>query len=148
MIKKNFDERRTLIIPGNEQETLLFCANQFIAIGKKAIAEAGRFTVALSGGSTPQALFKLLSEPFFLLALDWSKVLLFWSDERSFPPDNSESNYFNAMQSGLSKLPILSNHIYRMHAEEDIEKNAHEYEIIIRKMLPTQDFDLVMLGMG
>lgn len=144
MIEKKFDERRTIIIPGNELETVAFCARQFIAIGKKAIAAKGRFITALCGGNTPQAIFKLLSTPSLSNALDWTKVLFFWSDERAVSPDSAESNYHNAMEAGLKTLPILPKHVFRMRAEEEIEKNAQAYARLIEPL----QFDLIMLGMG
>lgn len=143
-----FDKRRDMIIPGNAQETVIFCAKQFLQIGRKSIEKNGFFSVALSGGSTPNAIFKEISKPDHAQSLDWSKVLCFWSDERSTPPNHSESNYFNAMQSGLAALPILPENIFRMPAEKDIEENALAYEQLIRQKLPSLQFDLMMLGMG
>ena len=144
----NFDERRSIITPGNAEETILFCVDQFIAIGQEAIKNHNFFAVALSGGQTPNAIYKKLSEPNTIDRLDWSKVICFWSDERSVPPTHSDSNYKNAMAAGLSKLPLLEDHIFRMHAAKDIEKNAAAYEAQIRLVLPSLSFDLMMLGMG
>lgn len=143
-----FDERRDVIVPGNAEETVKFCTEQFLAIGKEAIEKRGLFSVAFSGGTTPQAIFRMLSSPLYCNALDWEKVLCFWSDERSAPPDSVENNYFAAMQSGLGELPLRKENIFRMHAETDIEKNATSYESLIRTHVPSSAFDLVMLGMG
>ncbi|MFI0434573.1 MAG: 6-phosphogluconolactonase [Parachlamydiaceae bacterium] len=143
-----FDGRRNLVIPGNKEETIFFCANQFIEIADDAIKKHGIFTVALSGGSTPNALFSHISESTHSQKIDWSKVLCFWSDERSVPPQSSESNYFNAMKAGLGKLPLIKDNIFRMHAEGDIQNNAEAYERIIKEKVPHLQFDLMMLGMG
>ncbi|WP_068469221.1 6-phosphogluconolactonase [Candidatus Protochlamydia phocaeensis] len=145
---QSFDERRDIIIPGDAQQTISFCAQQFIEIGQQAIASHGFFAVALSGGQTPHAIFKELSQPAYRQKLDWKKVLCFWSDERSVPPDHPESNYLTAMQAGLATLPIPKEHIFRMQAEMDIEENAANYESLIRQWIPSCSFDLVMLGMG
>jgi 6-phosphogluconolactonase len=145
---ESFDKRRDIIIPGNSEETVLFCTKQFIQIGHEAIEQHGFFSVALSGGHTPNAIFKEISQPSYAQALDWSKVLCFWSDERSVPPDHPESNYFNAMKAGLSTLPLLPENIFRMPAEKDIEENALAYEHLIRQKIPSLQFDLIMLGMG
>ncbi len=145
---ESFDDRRDIIIPGNAEETILFSTRQFIQIGQEAIQQNGSFIVALSGGQTPHAIFKELSKPSYRQALDWSKVICFWSDERSTPPDNTENNYFSAMQAGLATLPLRPENIFRMPAEENIEENALAYERLIRKKVPSLQFDLIMLGMG
>lgn len=144
---ESFDKRRDIIVPGNKEETILFCAKQFIQIGSEAIKNNGFFSVALSGGSTPNAIFKELSNTY-AQALDWSKVLCFWSDERSVPPDHRESNYFNALQAGISTLPLSPQNIFRMPAEKDIEENALAYDYLIRQKIPSLKIDLIMLGMG
>lgn len=143
-----FDNRRDLIIPGDAAETASFCTRQFIQIGQEAISKNGQFAVALSGGQTPHAIFKELSQPSNREALDWNKVLCFWSDERSVPPTNPENNASTAMQAGLASLPLKPENIFRMKAEENIEENALAYEKLIREKVPSLQFDLLMLGMG
>jgi 6-phosphogluconolactonase len=145
---KSFDERRNLIIPGSETQTVQFCVDQFIEVAQQAIGSHGFFTVALSGGSTPNAIFKALSHPKNVAKVDWDHVFCFWSDERSVPPNHSENNYQAAMQAGIGSLPIPKNHIFRMHAESDIEENAKNYEKHIQDHVPEGRFDLIMLGMG
>ena len=143
-----WDERRDLIIESNEEKALQFCADQFVEICKESIAAHNSFFVALSGGSTPKALFKLLTKPPYSTKIDWSKVHLFWGDERSVPPNNLESNFHMAMEAGFSAMPIPPSQIHRMVAEQDIEKNALDYELLIEKHLQGKGFDLIMLGMG
>lgn len=143
-----FDERRDIVIPGDKTKTIEFCVKQFVQIANESINTHGFFTVALSGGSTPNAIYKELSQPPYKDQVDWNKVYLFWSDERSVSPDSSESNYHNSMQAGLAFLNIPSDQIFRMKGEEDIEENAFAYEQIIRNRVPGLHFDLVMLGMG
>lgn len=145
---ESFDERRDIVIPGNAEETIQFCVQQFIQIAQEAIQENGVFAVALSGGQTPHAIFKELSNPIYHKAIDWSKVICFWSDERSAPPNNPENNYFSAMQAGLKSLPLPPENVFRMPAEENIEENALAYDQLIRKKVPSLQFDLIMLGMG
>lgn len=143
-----YDERRDIIIPGDAKETVTFAVEQLIAIANEAIAKRGMFTVALSGGSTPKAIFELLAKKPYCDQIAWDKVRIFWSDERSVPPDHPDSNYHMAMQAGLSTLPISRKHIFRMVAEEDIETGAAQYEELISEMVPSGKFDLIMLGMG
>lgn len=143
-----YDDRRDIIIPGDEEETVAFCTRQWIQIGQEAISKRGQFAVALSGGHTPNAIFKELSKPENIKSLDWSKVLCFWSDERSVPPTDPESNYHAAMQAGFATLPLKPENIFRMQGEGAIEEHAKAYEELIRKQLPSFQFDLIMLGMG
>ncbi len=145
---QGFDKRRGLFIGETLEETIKFCVEQFIDIGQKAIKDHNFFAVAISGGQTPNAIFRQLSEDKNKNKLDWSKVLLFWSDERAVSPDDPESNYHNAMEAGLNKLPMLPDHIFRMVGEKDIEENGAAYDALIRYVLPTLQFDLMMLGIG
>lgn len=146
---RTLDPRRQLIVPGDKEAYLDFCVSQWISIAKQAIATCGHFAVALSGGSTPKALFSRLAQDPYKDALDWGKVLIFWSDERSVPPEDPDSNYRMAMDAGFSQLPLNPENIFRMHAEEEArEEAAHRYEQVIRSKLPEGRFDLIMLGMG
>lgn len=145
---KNFDERRDIIVPGNKDQTIEFCVKQFIRIARDAIQDRSIFTVALSGGSTPNAIYKELSRPPYKEQVDWTKVYLFWSDERPVPPSDPESNYHNSMQAGLQDLGVPVQNIFRMEAEGEMEESALAYEQIIREKVPSMSFDLVMLGMG
>lgn len=146
---KAWDARRDLIIPGDYQATIDYSIKMFIELANKAIENHGCFAVALSGGSTPNAIYRGLALPENRKHVDWSRVLCFWGDERCVPLDNPESNYHNAMQAGLSQLPLKSGNIFPMDTSgEDLEKQAAVYEEILRKKLPKQTFDLVMLGMG
>jgi 6-phosphogluconolactonase len=142
------DNRRRLLIPGSAEQTLAYALADWIKTAQEAIAKKGSFFVALSGGSTPKALFTELSKNY-ASALDWSKVWLFWSDERQVLPTDPESNFHMAMiESHLSDLSIDAHHIFRMPAEKEIEANAQNYEKSIRSVLPEGQFDLIMLGMG
>lgn len=108
----------------------------------------GYFAVALSGGSTPKAIFQALAKPPHSTEIDWTKVLLFWGDERNVAPTDSESNFRMAIEAGFKNLPIPHEHIFRMKAEDDLEKHAEEYERQIKETLQGRPFDLVMLGVG
>lgn len=143
----DLDEHRKLAIPGNEEETLQFCATNWLKIASEAIKDHGFFSVALSGGSTPKKIYQKIAAKENQKALDWEKVYLFWSDERSAGPESVDSNYYSAMQE-LSKLNIPSANIYRMIAEKDPEQNAIAYESTIKQTLSGRPFDLIMLGMG
>jgi len=142
------DDRRKLEVPGGHKETVEYCTKHFLKCGSKAINDHGSFFVALSGGSTPKSIFKNLATDPYKEEIDWSKVYLFWSDERSVEPTDHDSNYKMAMDAGMGSLGIPKGHIFRMEAETDIEEKALEYEKHIHKILGDRPFDLVMLGMG
>ncbi len=84
---------REIIICGDVDELNRKAAEQFIGLACNAIEQSGRFAVALSGGSTPKALYSLLASPDYRERVDWSRVHLFWGDERCVPPDHAESNF-------------------------------------------------------
>jgi 6-phosphogluconolactonase len=130
-------------------------ADEFIRCSREAIAARGRFTVALSGGSTPKRLYQLLADPPFRDQVDWGKVEFFWGDERSVPPDHNDSNFHTAREAMLRRLPIPPEHIHRMEAERtDRDAAARDYEAAIARVFnvptggPPPAFDLILLGMG
>jgi 6-phosphogluconolactonase len=130
-------------------------ADVFIAAANHAVEKKGAFTVALSGGSTPKALYSLLTTDRDLNArVPWQKIDFFFGDERHVPPDHADSNYRMAHEALLSKAPVNPARVFRMRGEyQETEKAAAEYEQALREyfhlsagQLPR--FDLVMLGMG
>lgn len=138
---------------GSPQELFQATAEKFCSLGSKAIEARGKFTVALSGGSTPRGLHQELAT-HFAPRLDWSKVFFFWGDERHVPPDSSESNYRMAKETLLSKLPIPSQNILRVQSElPDARQAAAKYEQTMREFFELEAdsfprFDFVLLGMG
>ncbi len=129
-------------------------AEEFVRLANEATASDGRFTVALSGGSTPKALYTLLAGNTFRARIPWDNVHLFWGDERCVPPDHADSNYRMARESLLDHAPIPQENIHRMLGEEaDPAKAATSYEATLREsfgLAPGQfpRFGLVLLGMG
>ena len=130
-------------------------ADAFLRAAREAIDATGRFTVALSGGSTPKAIFKLLADNHAAGAnmLPWDKVQLFFGDERHVPPDHPESNFRMASETLLSKVPIPAENIHRIEGELNAADAAARYEARLRSVFAitgngTPRFDLIMLGMG
>ncbi|MEL6672782.1 MAG: 6-phosphogluconolactonase [Bacteroidota bacterium] len=109
------------------------------------------FHMALSGGSTPKILFDLLAAEY-PEEIDWSKVHIWWGDERCVPPDHEESNYRMTRERLLDKVAIQSAHIHRVLGENDPQEEAARYAAEIMNHVPQVEgaprFDLVMLGMG
>lgn len=118
---------------------------------EEAIADKGRFSVALSGGSTPRALYETLSGEF-IDRIDWSRTFLFWGDERHVPPDHEESNYRMAAESLISHVPIPAENVFPVPTgERTAEKAARSYEKALRRFFRGEDlpgFDFVLLGLG
>ncbi len=130
-------------------------ADEFILAARAAIPARGRFTVALSGGSTPKAIFALLAaeELSGSNRLPWDQVRIFFGDERHVPPDHPDSNYRMASEALLAKVPIPEGNVHRVQAELDAASAAADYETELRQVFALQAgevprFDLIMLGLG
>lgn len=119
-------------------------ADWFAELASAAIARDGRFAVVLSGGSTPRAMHQSLAARYHD-QIDWSKVYVYWGDERTVPPDHPESNYGMARETLLSRVPIPPDNIFRMAGERDPQAAAEAYAEILGA---TPAFHLVYLGMG
>ncbi len=102
---------------------------------RRALAERGRFRVALSGGQTPIPFFHRLPQSDEVATLDWSSVDIFWTDERCVPPSDPQSNYGTAWKEGLSALPIPAHCIHRIQAERPPADAAERYEKDLREQL-------------
>jgi 6-phosphogluconolactonase len=133
----------------------LASARRFALKIEQAVATRGIARMAISGGSTPQAMFQLLADPAqpFLATIPWDKLQLFWVDERCVPPDHPDSNYGVCRKLLLSKVPIPEANVFRMEGELDPHEAASRYEAAIRNALKLEGaesphFDMVELGMG
>ncbi|BFO68399.1 6-phosphogluconolactonase [Chryseobacterium sp. KCF3-3] len=125
-------------------------ADTFVDLSKKSIQKNDRFVVALSGGSSPKAIFKLLATPEYKEQIEWSKVYFFWVDERWVPLNDDKSNFRMTDEALLNQVPIDQNHIFPMYAEGITpEDYAKAYEQQIRTVLGDDGvFDFILLGMG
>lgn len=125
-------------------------AEQFVELSEKAIAATSRFTVSLSGGSTPRQMYLDLAADEFRDRVNWSRVFFFWGDERAVPPDDPQSNFRMANEALLSRVPIPPDNIYRIPAEKSPESAAGEYEQTLKRFWNGSlvGFDLILLGLG
>ena len=143
-------EIRTLTTP---QELFEAAAEEVLRAAKEAVEKRGRFTIALSGGSTPKNLFNLLATNARTV-LPWDRTFFFWGDERHVPPTDPDSNYHMAEETMLSKIPVAAGNVFRMAAENpDAAAAAEAYEQTLRKFFALETgqfprFDLILLGMG
>ena len=125
-------------------------AAQFIAeTAAAAIADRGRFSVALAGGSTPREAYVRLAKRS---DVDWSRWHVFFGDERCVPPEHADSNFRMAHEALLAHVPIPATHVHRIEGErEDRQAAALDYETCLRGVLTNPGdpvLDLVLLGIG
>ncbi len=128
----------------------LKAAKIFVELSDMCIKQNGRFSVAISGGSTPIKLFSLISNEY-RNDINWERVHIFWADERCVPAEDKESNYGNAYKAFISKVPLPNANIHRIKGEEEPVKEARRYEeeiINFFNMKDTPSFDLILLGLG
>ena len=132
------------------EEINITAADLFVAAAQKAIAEKGKFTAVLTGGSSPAGIYKLLASDAYKTKIDWSKVFIFWGDERWVPLNDDLSNAKMSYATLLSHVAIPSENIFEMYKDGVTPEDfAATYEQSIRKVLGDEGkFDLILLGMG
>lgn len=131
-------------------------AREFVARAREAVEARGSFFVALSGGSTPNAVYSLLADPAgeFYGQVQWDRVHVFWGDERFVAPDHRDSNYRAARAALLSRVPIPEGQVHRVRTEfAAASKSAEDYAHVLRVFFRLKAgglprFDLIFLGMG
>ena len=143
---------RTIEILATAADLFHAAAEEFVRVGRLAIGAQGRFSVALSGGSTPKKLYSLLASNH--ADFPWNRAFFFFGDERHVPPSDDESNYRMVSEALLSKISIPPSNVFRVMAEDpDAAAAASDYEIQIRTFFELKPaefprFDLILLGMG
>lgn len=137
-------------IYNNTEEINTAAADIFTTSAQKAIAEKGKFTAVLTGGSSPAGIYKLLASDDYKNKIDWSKVFIFWGDERWVPLNDDLSNAKMSYATLLSHVPIPKSNIFEMYKDGTTpEDYAIAYEQSIRNVLGDEGkFDLILLGMG
>jgi 6-phosphogluconolactonase len=123
-------------------------ARHFEERARSAVRDGGRFTVALSGGSTPRTLYELLSQR---ADLPWSHTELCFGDERAVPPDDDSSNA-RMVHATLTRCDFVpKERVHRIRGELPAPAAARDYEQTLRALFPGQPlprFDLILLGLG
>src|SRR3954447_25679116 len=127
-------------------------ANSFLQLA--TAKHEAPFSVALSGGSTPKALYLQLAEEPYRSQVPWKQIHFFWGDERHVPPDDEQSNFRMANQALLAKVPVPAENVHRIRSEvADANVAAEQYEHELRNFFELNQgelpvFDLVLLGVG
>ena len=138
----------------SDSQAAAAAAEFVLEVGQEAVRAKGRFLIALSGGTTPENLYRALSSPSFADRFDWSRAIFFFSDERCVPPNDPRSNYALADKTLFAPLNITPSQVYRMAGESsDPQAAASEYERQLRlvtKTVPSAQpsLDLILLGLG
>ena len=133
----------------NPEETLEKIAEFFIAIAKQSIAEHEKFSVALSGGSSPKKMYEILAAGY-KNAIDWNKVYFFFGDERYVPKTDPDSNFLMAKKALFDPLKISETQIFAVNTSIEPEIAALQYGDVINNFFKGQEvcLDLVLLGLG
>lgn len=148
------DSRRTVEVVPTADDLARVACELITAAAAASIGRRRFFRIALAGGSTPQAVYRLLAEDPFMDFTGWQ---IFWSDERCVPPTSAESNYAMAKAALLDRLARPPALVFRMAGEGIPDAAAVSYERAVRELVPpnpaaptgqTPRFDLVLLGMG
>jgi 6-phosphogluconolactonase len=130
-------------------------AEHFVEKAQEVVARKGKANFAISGGSTPKAAFKLLADEDqpWRAQMRWDKLELYWVDERTVPPTDTDSNYRMTREALLDHVPLNPEQVHRMEGELEPEVAASRYESLLRNNFRLEGaecprFDLVALGMG
>ncbi|CAB1275987.1 6-phosphogluconolactonase [Candidatus Nitrosacidococcus tergens] len=124
-------------------------ADYWKEVANSAISQKGSFHVALSGGNTPKGLYKLLASTPYIDEIDWTRVYIYFGDERYVPMDDKDSNYRMARESFLDQIPTPPYQVFRIPTEDpNPQVSANSYAELLKNYLPDNKFDLILLGVG
>lgn len=142
-----------IIIKDPLEELARAGAEIFSRAAKTAVAQKGRFAVALSGGSTPRPMHRILATEPFRSETPWRRTHIFWVDERRVPADHPDSNFGLARKDLLDHVPLPAANIYPMPTEIAPDQGAVQYERQLRDFFKPSPgrypvFDLISLGLG
>ena len=138
-----------LHIYNDADELTVAIADWLVEYISATLQQKNRFTIALSGGNTPRQLFSVLASDAYHDKINWTKMHIFWGDERVVPFEDERNNATVAIDVLLDKVPVPANQVHRMSTDHP-EKSAAEYEKLLHEYFDGEEnsFDLVMLGIG
>jgi 6-phosphogluconolactonase len=128
-------------------------AERITGLVEAAMAARNAAILALSGGRTPEPIYQLLADAShpWRARIDWTRVHLYWSDERNVPPDHPDSNFGLANRALVRRVPIPASQVYRMRGELPAGEAGNEYDARLRARrleVPGPLFDVMLLGLG
>ena len=141
-------ERGDVYVYDDAGEVAREAADAFVGIVAGALADRAVARVALAGGSTPKAMYRLLASPAFRDRVDWARVEIFFGDERCVPPDHADSNYRMAREALLDHVPLGADRVHRIAGERPPAEAAAQYQQKLVRLGDPPRLDLVLLGMG
>ena len=146
------DLAASLTIEPDHEAWLARASQMVVDAATAAIEQRGRFLFALSGGSTPTALYERLAQSDRAGLIDWSSVVILFGDERCVPPDDPASNYAMARRALLDRVPIPPAQVHRMEGELLPASAAQRFHQVLVALGPDEHeppaIDLVLLGLG
>jgi 6-phosphogluconolactonase len=127
-----------------------YTADWLMAYIKEVLSKQDRFTIALSGGSTPKKLYQLLASGIYKKQIDWERLHFFWGDERYVPFTDERNNARMVFEELLDHVPVAKEQVHIIQTDIDPQDSAAAYEKILHTWFDKQlhTFDLVLLGMG
>ncbi len=142
--------RLKIHIEKTREELAKFAAEQLVEFLSRAIIERGSGSLVLSGGETPRRVYQILGSPPLSGWLEWSRVHIFFGDERMVPPNDPDSNYGMAHRELIERVPIPAENVHRIQGELSPEHAAMEYANELRMKYEAEfpRFDCILLGIG
>lgn len=140
----------TLHVVENATDLVSKAADFVVSQARDAIAQRGRFVIALAGGGTPKPVYERLAQPEVARKIDWEKTHVFFGDERCVPPADEQSNFRMAREALLERVPLPEANIHRMLGEIEAGAAALAYEQQLKQLFRCErpSLDLVLLGIG
>jgi 6-phosphogluconolactonase len=134
----------------NKEKLVAATAEHIANSIEQAIQQNGLCNIALSGGNTPGGVFSLLASSPYRERVDWSRLHLFWGDERMVPPEHQDSNFRMVQETLLDHIKIPDENVHRMRGEIAPELAAEEYAELLDVHFKGSSpcFDLILLGLG
>ncbi len=138
-----------LIISKDADQLSRHFADWLVSDIRNVLTTAERYTIALSGGSTPKKLFRILREPAYARQIEWKKIHFFWGDERFVPFTDERNNARMTFDELLDHVPVVKEQVHIMPTGMEPDEARVAYEQVLHQYFKGEaTFDLVMLGMG
>jgi 6-phosphogluconolactonase len=145
------DTSRAVAVHETLADASAAAAREIADVAASAIAQRGRFAVALAGGETPRPLYQLLARQH-RDSVAWDRTEVCFGDERCVPPHNPASNFRMAWSTLLAHVPVVEERIHRIPGELGPNAAAREYDARLRRLFVDQQdvptFDIAVMGVG